>query len=68
MPAYYLNYLNYLNIQFRGLDAAVIIADSLMLSEISKSLAKQVNPHMEVIQVKYKYLIQRSFPSCTLLS
>lgn len=53
MPAYYLNYLNYLNIQFRGLDAAVIIADSLMLSEISKSLAKQVNPHMEVSQVKY---------------
>jgi len=58
----------YLNTRFRGLDAAVIAADSLMLSKVSKSLAKQVNPHLEVIQVKYKYLIQRSFPSCTLLS
>lgn len=42
------------SLQVRCFGAAVIAADSLMLSEIPKSLRKQVNPHLEVIQMKQK--------------
>lgn len=46
------------SLQFRGFGTAVIIADSVTLPEIPKSLRKCINPRLEVIQIKRKYSIK----------